>query len=91
MQMLDAGRLLRRTLRGSARARAQLRGRGALAPPARARDCDHALTRGARVTTTSAHLARRVGHALVHAFTGDLSQNNDRGENLLRVAWRREA
>lgn len=53
-----------------------------------------AITRapgGALVTTTSVHLARRVGHALVHAFKGDLSQSYNRGENLLRVAWRREA
>lgn len=46
---------------------------------------------GALVTTTSVHLARRVGHALVHAFKGDLSQSYNRGDNLLRVAWRREA
>jgi len=46
---------------------------------------------GALVTTTSVHLARRVGHALMHAFKGELDMDYQRGEGLLRVAWRREA
>ena len=44
---------------------------------------------GAVVTTTSVHLARRVGHALEHAFKGTLSQSYNRGDNLLRVRWSR--
>jgi hypothetical protein len=53
-----------------------------------------AITRargGALVTTTSVHLARRVGHALMHAFKGELDMDYQRGENLLRVRWSREA
>jgi len=46
---------------------------------------------GALVTTTSVHLARRVGHALVNAFKGELSQSYNRGDNLLRVSWSRGA
>jgi len=46
---------------------------------------------GARVTTTSVHLARLVGHALEHAFKGDLSQSYSRGDNVLRVLWSRAA
>lgn len=44
---------------------------------------------GALVTTTSVHLARRVGHALAHAFKGELSLRYNRGDNLLRVRWSR--
>jgi hypothetical protein len=44
---------------------------------------------GATVTTTSVHLARRVGHALHNAFKGNLSQSYNRGDNLLRVRWAR--
>lgn len=46
--------------------------------------------RGALVSTTSAHLARRMGHALQHAFKGDLSQSYG-SDGVLRVRWRREA
>ena len=46
---------------------------------------------GALVTTTSVHLARRVGHALVNAFKGELSQSYNRGDSLLRVNWSRGA
>ena len=44
---------------------------------------------GALVTTTSVHLARRVGHALKSAFKGELSLSYNRQENLLRVRWNR--
>jgi len=48
-------------------------------------------SRGTQVTTTSVHLARLVGHALQHAFKGELSQSYSRGDNILRVRWRRAA
>jgi hypothetical protein len=43
-----------------------------------------------RVTTTSVHLARLIGHALEHAFKGDLSRSYDREDNRLRMRWRRD-
>lgn len=46
-------------------------------------------SRGTQVTTTSVHLARLIGHALQHAFKGDLSQTYSRGDNVLRVRWSR--
>lgn len=46
---------------------------------------------GALVTTTSVHLARRVGHALKSAFKGRLSLTYNRQDNLLRVRWHRAA
>ena len=45
--------------------------------------------RKALVTTTSPHLARLLGHALEHAFKGDLALAYNRQENLLRVRWSR--
>ena len=45
---------------------------------------------GAQVTTTSVHLARLIGHALEHAFKGELSRSYNREDNLLRVRWRRD-
>jgi hypothetical protein len=47
--------------------------------------------REALVTTTSPHLARLLGHALEHAFKGDLSLSYNKQENLLRVRWSRAA
>lgn len=44
-----------------------------------------------QVTTTSVHLARLIGHALEHAFKGELSQSYSRGDNVLRVRWSRAA
>ena len=41
------------------------------------------------VTTTSVHLARRIGHALRMAFKGDLNLSYNRQDNLLRVRWSR--
>jgi hypothetical protein len=43
------------------------------------------------VTTTSIHLARLIGHALRGAFKGTLAQTYNRGDNLLRVRWGRDA
>ena len=47
--------------------------------------------KGALVTTTSVHLARRIGHALHSAFKGELSKSYSRGDNILRVRWHRDA
>ena len=44
---------------------------------------------GARVETTSVHLARLIGHALERAFKGELVQSYNREDNLLRVRWSR--
>ena len=45
---------------------------------------------GVLVTTTSVHLARLIGHALEHAFKGELTRSYDREDNRLRVGWRRD-
>ena len=73
---------------------------------ARARHCEaqeksrHPLERimavrqrgaAALLTTTSVHLARRIGHALKGAFKGELTTNYNRDDNLLRVRWSRAA
>jgi NMD protein affecting ribosome stability and mRNA decay len=59
---------------------------------------DHALNRIMRtreedgallVTTTDTHLARAIGEALRAAYSGELEHSHGRGENLVRVAWRR--
>jgi NMD protein affecting ribosome stability and mRNA decay len=44
---------------------------------------------GQLVTTTSIHLARRLGEALHHAYQGELEFHYNEGEKLLRVHWRR--
>jgi hypothetical protein len=44
---------------------------------------------GTRISTTDAHLARRIGDALCHAFKGELEYHYNRGDNLLRVRWSR--
>lgn len=44
---------------------------------------------GMRITTTDAHLARRIGDALYHAYKGELEYRYNKEDNLLRVAWRR--
>jgi len=41
------------------------------------------------VTTTDAHLARRIADALHDAYKGELEYRYSKAENLLRVAWRR--
>lgn len=40
---------------------------------------------------TDPHLARGIGEALHRAFGGELEYNYNKGETLLRVAWRRDA
>jgi hypothetical protein len=45
---------------------------------------------GVVVNTTSAHLARRMAHALRRAFKGELTQSYGT-DGVLRVNWRREA
>jgi hypothetical protein len=42
-----------------------------------------------RVTTTDAHLARRIGDALRHAYKGELAYRYNKEDNLLRVRWSR--
>jgi NMD protein affecting ribosome stability and mRNA decay len=44
---------------------------------------------GLLVTTTGAHLARRMGEALHDAYKGELEFHYNKEDNLLRVAWRR--
>ena len=44
---------------------------------------------GTLVTTTDAHLARGIAHALQEAFKGDLSLKYSKAENLLRATWTR--
>jgi hypothetical protein len=41
------------------------------------------------VTTTSIHLARRIGEAVQHAYRGELDFHYNDEEKLLRVHWRR--
>ena len=50
-------------------------------------------TAGARivVTTTDIHLPRRLGHALVDAYKGDLDTHYDESGYFVRMAWKREA
>jgi len=43
------------------------------------------------VTTTDLHLPRRIGHALVDAFKGDLRTHYDEAGYFMRVDWRRDA
>lgn len=59
---------------------------------------EHALERiiaieaedhGVEVTTTSIHLARRLGEALRDAAHGELELHYNEGEKLLRVFWQR--
>jgi NMD protein affecting ribosome stability and mRNA decay len=45
--------------------------------------------RGIRVTTTDAHLARRIGDALYDAYKGELEYRYNKEDNLLRVSWSR--
>ncbi len=44
---------------------------------------------GLLVTTTDAHLARRIGDSLHDAYKGELDYRYNKDENLLRVTWRR--
>lgn len=47
---------------------------------------DHKLT----VTTTTEHLAQRLGHALEKAFKGDAHYDFSHENKLARVSWQRE-
>ena len=49
------------------------------------RDC-HKLT----VTTTTEHLAQRLGHALEKAFGGEVHYNFSHENKIARVSWQRE-
>ena len=40
-----------------------------------------------RISTTDAHLARRIGDALRRAYKGELSYRYHKGEALLQVSW----
>ena len=40
-----------------------------------------------RITTTDAHLARRIGDALQRAYKGELDYRYPKGEPLLQVRW----
>lgn len=42
------------------------------------------------VTTTDVHLPRRIGHALEHAWHGELATHYDEAGWFARVTWRRE-
>jgi NMD protein affecting ribosome stability and mRNA decay len=44
---------------------------------------------GLLVTTTDAHLARRIGEALHNAYKGELDYRYNKQDNLLRVGWTR--
>jgi hypothetical protein len=45
--------------------------------------------KGLRITTTDAHLARRIGEALHRAYKGELDYRYNKEDNLLRVRWSR--
>jgi hypothetical protein len=40
-----------------------------------------------RITTTDAHLARRIGDALQRAYKGELDYRYPKGDRLLQVLW----
>jgi hypothetical protein len=42
------------------------------------------------VTTTDIHLPRRIGHALVDAYKGDLRTHYDEEGYFARIDWRRD-
>jgi len=44
---------------------------------------------GLLVTTTDAHLARRIGEALRNAYRGRMEFHYNKADNLLRVSWTR--
>lgn|SRR5574341_1241533 len=45
--------------------------------------------KGATVTTTDAHLARRIGDALKDAYKGELEYHYNKEDSALRVRWSR--
>lgn len=42
------------------------------------------------VTTTDIHLPRRIGHALEHAYKGDLDTHYDESGYFVRLKWKRD-
>jgi hypothetical protein len=42
------------------------------------------------ITTTDIHLPRRIGHAIVDAYKGDLNTHYDREGHFVRIKWRRD-
>ena len=42
------------------------------------------------ITTTDIHLPRRISHAIVGAYKGDLDTHYDRDGYFLRIKWRRD-
>jgi hypothetical protein len=42
------------------------------------------------VTTTDIHLPRRIGHALEHAYKGEMEIHFDEEGHFARVKWRRD-
>jgi hypothetical protein len=47
-------------------------------------------TTGLTVSTTTEHLAERLGHALERAFGGEVTFTFSHENKLARVAWRRD-
>jgi hypothetical protein len=43
------------------------------------------------IATTDIHLPRRIGHAIVDAFKGDLETHYDEGGYFVRMTWKRDA
>jgi len=44
---------------------------------------------GELVTTTGVHLARRIAHALKHAFKGEIESRYNKADKVLRAHWTR--
>ncbi|MEP6957354.1 MAG: BCAM0308 family protein [Nitrospirota bacterium] len=44
---------------------------------------------GLVISTTDTHLPRRIGHALKHAYRGELELHYDQDEQFVRVIWTR--
>jgi len=42
------------------------------------------------ISTTDIHLPRRLGHAIVDAYKGDLDTHYDREGYFVRIKWRRD-
>ena len=42
------------------------------------------------ITTTDVHLPRRIGHAIVDAYKGDLDTHYDRDGYFARIKWKRD-
>jgi NMD protein affecting ribosome stability and mRNA decay len=46
---------------------------------------------GITITTTDVHLPRRIGHAIVDAYKGELDTHYDEGAYFVRMTWKRDA